>query len=250
MSHSERLQKEVEWYHDSFRSDHPLNHYPLYSQLRNELAYAIARHNLAKRAKKIFPTANNVLIAPCGLGNDVLQFADIWPKASFHGIDISPDAIERCAIREAIVGDILQMPYPANAFDVVISTLFFHHVADEGFEPYLQEIARVLRPGGVMVTMEQSAYHPLFLLTRTTKRIVGNITGQVEHEHPISITKLAQAARASGFSTTTTFPCSFGHNRMPIPITTTINFLNYLESLKDFAWMVGLLAVKAKATAV
>jgi SAM-dependent methyltransferase len=245
MSHVERLQKEIEWYRDSFRSDHPLNCYPLYSHLRNELSYVIARHNLAKRAKRVFPSANNVLIAPCGLGNDILQFSEVWPEANFHGLDISPDAVERCAIRDAKVGDILKMPYHAGSFDVVISTLFFHHVADEGFEPYLLEIARVLRPGGIVITMEQSSYHPLFLVTRPAKRIVGNITGQVEHEHPISISELAAAARSSGFARTETFSCSFGHNRMPIPITTVLNALNYFGPIKHFAWMVGLIAVKA-----
>lgn len=245
MSHSERLQKEIEWYHDSFRSSHPLNQYPLYSPLRNELAYIIARHNLAKRAKQMFPRAQNVLIAPCGLGNDALQFSEIWPEAAFHGVDISPDAVRRCTIRDAVVGDILRMPYPPSFFDVVVSTLFFHHVADEGFESYLAEIARVLRPGGIMVTMEQSTYHPLFLLTRPARKIIGNITGQVEHEHPISLSKLEGAARLCGFSRTCTFPCSFGHNRMPVPVTTVINVLNNFEGLKHLAWMVGLVAFKA-----
>lgn len=245
MSHIERLEKEIDFYQGNFQAEHPLNRYPFYSRLRNELAYAVARHNLAKRIQKIQPLASDVLIAPCGLGKDVLEFSAIWPDASFSGIDISADAVRRCAIRDARLGDILSMPFPDSSFDVVISTLFFHHVADEGFEPYLREIARVLRPRGIMVTMEQSTYHPLFLLTRPAKKIIGNITGQVDHEHPISISQLEESARRSGFGRTCTFPCSFGHNRMPIPLTTTINVLNYFEPLKHLAWMVGLVAFKA-----
>ncbi len=244
MSHTERLQKEIEWYQESFQSGHFLNRYPLYSHLRNELAYVIARHNLANQVRRMYPDANSVLIAPCGLGNDFLEFSEIWPNANFCGLDISPDAVARCAIRNARVGDMLAMPYPDESFDVVISTLFFHHVADEGFEPYLGEIFRVLKPGGVMATMEQSKYHPLFLLTRTAKRIAGNITGQVEHEHPISLAQLAAAAIRSGFAPPHTFACSFGHNRTPIPITTTINIFTYFNLLKHFAWMVGLVARK------
>jgi SAM-dependent methyltransferase len=245
MSHAERLEKEIQFYEGGFQAEHPLNRYPFYSPLRNELAYTVARHNLAKRAKKLAPRANEVLIAPCGFGKDVPEFRAVWPTACFTGIDVSADAVHRCAIKDARVGDILSMPFPNSSFDAVISTLFFHHVADEGFEPYLAEIARVLRPGGIMVTMEQSAYHPLFLFTRPAMRIIGNITGQVDHEHPISLSQLAQSARRSGFERACTFPCSFGHNRMPIPLTTTINVLNYFEPLKHLAWMVGLVAFKA-----
>jgi SAM-dependent methyltransferase len=243
--HSERLEKEIGFYRQSFDNEHLLNHYPFYSGLRNQLAYAIARHNLVRRVKALFPRANTVLVAPCGLGNDFLEFSTIWGGAEFSGIDISPDAVARGAIRNAVVGDILSMPYNDQSFDAVLSTLFFHHVADEGFAPYLSEIARVLRPGGIMVTMEQSMYHPLFLLTRTAKALFGNITGQVDHEHPISLAQLGQSALARGFSKVSTFPCSFGHNRMPIPITTTLNVLNNFDQLKHLAWMVGLVAFKA-----
>ncbi|HEU5407794.1 MAG TPA: class I SAM-dependent methyltransferase [Nitrospira sp.] len=245
MSHAERLKKEIEFYNGTFRLEHPLNRYPFHSPLRNEFAYAVARYNLANRAKRLLRRVNDVLIAPCGLGKDMLEFSAVWPTASFSGIDISSDAVRRCVIRNAIVGDIMSMPFPDGTFDAVISTLFFHHVADEGFEPYLAEIARVLRPGGIVVTMEQSTYHPLFLLTRPAKKIIGNITGQVDHEHPISLSKLADSTRRSGFERACTFPCSFGHNRMPIPVTTMINVLNYVEPLKHFAWMMGLVAFKA-----
>jgi len=41
-----------------------------------------------------------------------------------------------------------------------------------------------------------------------------------------------------------TFSCSFGHNRMPTPITRGLNFLNAVPPLHSYAWMVGMIAVK------
>jgi ubiquinone/menaquinone biosynthesis C-methylase UbiE len=140
------------------------------------------------------------------------------------------------------------MPFESNCFDVAVATLFFHHVADEGFQEYLQEYKRVLRPGGVLITMEQSMFHPLFAVTRPMMRLIGNITGQVEHEHPISINKLASSCKAIGFARTETFACSFGHNRVPILIRDTLNTVLYpLKSfpvVKHLGWQVGMIAWK------
>ena len=136
------------------------------------------------------------------------------PEAKFQGIDISAKAAEK--VRNSTVGDILNMPYESGSFDVAVCTLFFHHVADEGFEPYLTEIARILRPGGILVTMEPSRRHPVFAISAVAQRIVGNIGGHVEHEHPINIKILEQCARDCGFGRVETFACSFGHNRMPV----------------------------------
>jgi SAM-dependent methyltransferase len=244
--HDSRLLKECEWYDAQQLKPHVFNRWPLSSKLRNHLAYEVARQNLTAKTATIHAECRDVLIAPCGLGGDAIAFQAIWPNSKITGLDISPKAVERCQIRDARVGDILHMPFADCCFDAVISTLFFHHIADEGFRPYLLEIARVLRPGGIMVTMEQNKYHPLFFLTRPLKAIVGNITAQVEHEHPIRISELSAVAKESGFCRVETFACSFGHNRMPIPLTCLLNVFCYIPLFKNLSWLMGVVAKKSE----
>ena len=43
------------------------------------------------------------------------------------------------------------LPYPDESFDVVLSTLFFHHLSDEAKRQTAAELVRVLRPGGRLV---------------------------------------------------------------------------------------------------
>ncbi len=56
-----------------------------------------------------------------------------------------------------------QMPFPNDSFDVVVSTLAFHHIhsssAAEGRREATREILRILRPGGTILIYD--AAHPL-----------------------------------------------------------------------------------------
>jgi SAM-dependent methyltransferase len=245
--HEARLQKEISWYDDKFNAKHLLNQWPFYSNKRNLSSYEVAKNALMRVVKSRIPGPRNVLVAPCGIWRDLPFLKPAWPNAKFVGIDISPKAREASA-EETHIGDIRQMPFDSGSFDVAVATLFFHHVADEGFAEYLKEYARVLRPGGALIAMEQSMFHPLFMLTRPAMRIVGNITGQVDHEHPISLHRLANNCKAVGFRSADTFVCSFGHNRIPIPLRAILNTLLYplkaTPVVKHLGWQVGMIAIR------
>jgi len=51
---------------------------------------------------------------------------------------------------------------PDGAYDVVLYRLVLHHVAyAEPLAPVFAEAARLLRPGGALVAIEPSAWHPV-----------------------------------------------------------------------------------------
>jgi SAM-dependent methyltransferase len=66
-------------------------------------------------------------------------------------LDASPRMVELARERglEALVGDVQELPFPEDDFDVVVANWMLYHVADPDLG--LSEIARVLRPGGRLV---------------------------------------------------------------------------------------------------
>ncbi len=96
------------------------------------------------------------LDAGCGGGRYVVALAQLGAK-KVYGIDVSERAVEaakqRCKERglantDIQVGSVLNLPFPDNTFDFVVSTGVIHHSAD----PYkaFRELTRVLKPGGKM----------------------------------------------------------------------------------------------------
>lgn len=67
------------------------------------------------------------------------------------GIDIGRSATRLAREHgiEAVMGDVVHLPFPAESFDVVVAGEMLEHVAD--LSGTVNEIGRVLRPGGVLV---------------------------------------------------------------------------------------------------
>ncbi len=101
-----------------------------------------------------------VLDAGCGSGRNVHYL--LREGFSVDGIDRNPQAVERArrlaaemGIAEAAqrfrVGDITEMPYDDDAFEVVLSSAVLHFATDETeFGHMVSEMWRVLAPGGIL----------------------------------------------------------------------------------------------------
>lgn len=122
-----------------------------------------------------------VLEIGIGLGTDLKQFARAG--AECHGVDITDKHLSltnRNFENEGLPltlhrSDANKLPYPDNHFDCVYSFGVIHHIPD--VDTVLDEVFRVLRPGGVF---QVAVYHlfsihtfSLFLRSIFTGRIVG-----------------------------------------------------------------------------
>ncbi len=92
----------------------------------------------------------------CGTGRLLRMAASRWPAARLTGIDpaggmlrqarrLTPGATFHTGMAEAL-------PLSDASFDLCLSTISFHHWQDQPLA--LEQVARILRPGGMFVLMD------------------------------------------------------------------------------------------------
>lgn len=107
------------------------------------------------------PLLRNTLPAPrvldlgCGYGKHATLLEDLGFET--YGIDIVPAAIERCCrlVRfpeRFVVGSATALPWQDGIFDLVIDVGCMNWVPKEHRNSVLTEVARVLAPGGIMLS--------------------------------------------------------------------------------------------------
>jgi ubiquinone/menaquinone biosynthesis C-methylase UbiE len=97
-----------------------------------------------------------VLDLGCGTGTLAMMVKRANRSAAVSGLDADAEALRlaRTKLEEAGIavqldqGRASALPYSAESFDRVLSSLFFHHLPSESKLEAMREVLRVLRPGG------------------------------------------------------------------------------------------------------
>ncbi len=106
---------------------------------------------------------DRVLDVGCGPGRLARVFAErVAPTGSVDGIDAAVEMINRASSqarkrRAAATFQVAfaqDLPFPDATFDAVACTLALHHVAEEDQRTAVEEMCRVLRPGGRLLIAE------------------------------------------------------------------------------------------------
>ena len=108
----------------------------------------------------------HVLDAGCGSGGYLpLLAGTVGPSGQVHAVDLAPDNVaivqERLAASRALpcpveirVGDFAALPYPDDRFDALWCANVTQYLGDEELEGVLEELRRVVRPGGVVAVKD------------------------------------------------------------------------------------------------
>ena len=140
-----------------------------------------------------FRQNNRLLDIGCGAGN--LLAAARKHNWNVHGLDVSPSAVKhvRDLGFEVYEGELQEAAFPSEHFDVVTAAELLEHLIDP--QPLLQEVARILRPGGLFWTTTPNA-----------RGLSGRILGlkwrciwPPEHLQLFSIRGLTKLLREAGF---------------------------------------------------
>jgi ubiquinone/menaquinone biosynthesis C-methylase UbiE len=128
----------------------------------------------------------------CGEGN-VVWAATALGTSETVGVDAVPKQCWAAACHAAgrgdvrfLIGGVTDLPFEDETFDIVLAHLLLHHVAP--IERVLEEVFRVLRPGGVFTAMEPSPF---------TGLLVHEVTSA--NEAPIPSKTVLDAGRRLGF---------------------------------------------------
>jgi len=115
----------------------------------------------ARRAGK--PTNLRALDVGCGVG---MTDRYLVPHlGELHGVDTASQAVERAAATNPTAHyrsyNGSHLPYADSDFDVVFAICVLHHVPPPQWDAFAREMARVVRPGGLVAIFEHNPRNPL-----------------------------------------------------------------------------------------
>ncbi|TCS96853.1 class I SAM-dependent methyltransferase [Hazenella coriacea] len=146
----------------------------------------------------------HVLDAGCGTGVYLFPIANLLREkgGSIVGMDLSSGLLEELQEKvvdypniELIQGDLQQtLPFPDETFDIVMANFVVYHV--EHINHTIQELKRVLKPGGRMIvgTGSQKNFYELEQIHIEAKKILAFPSEAIHHRNPYTRFSLENGA--------------------------------------------------------
>jgi tellurite methyltransferase len=106
------------------------------------------------------PPSISLLDAGCGEGRNLVYF--LSHNFEVFAVDSNPESIQQVRLlasrlspklpsQNFLVADVAEMPFPNERFDLVVSSAVLHFAHDKRhFDKMLNEMWRVLKPGGIL----------------------------------------------------------------------------------------------------
>ena len=135
-----------------------------------------------------------------GIGNSVPYVRQHFASAELTCLDLSQRSLEVAEKRfpnqaRYVRFDGAHIPFPGDHFDIAYAMCVFHHINHADHVALLQELRRVLKPGGSLFIFEHNPFNPL------TVRVV-NTCPFDENAHLIRGPQMKQRLLAAGFAST------------------------------------------------
>lgn len=110
-----------------------------------------------------------ILDLGCTAGNSTLPWADAYPGAELHGIDVGAAVLRYAHARAESLGRAVHYSqqnaehtdFPDQHFDLVVSHILVHETSRDAFRSIMKEAYRLLRPGGILLHAELPSFEGL-----------------------------------------------------------------------------------------
>ena len=205
-----------------------------------------------ERLKKNSKNAE-VLDYGCGVGPSIIEVSNYKPKKVF-GVDISEISIEKAKDKTKYLGSMVELKvdncektsFENNQFDLVYGHGILHHLE---FSKCLDEILRILKPGGSLIFVEPLGTNPIINLYRKLTPKSRSID-----EHPFTERDLTMLKnkykdveiKYYGFLTLIFFPFYLNPNKSKIfkILKNADQILFKIKLFRYFAWSILISAKK------
>lgn len=168
--------------------------------------------------------SQRVLELGCGTGM-FTSLVSSATRAAITGVDVSAELLaearERVPAARFVSGDAHHLPFPDGRFDAVYGSSVLHHLV---IDDALEEIRRVLAPGGRIVFAEPNMLNPQIAVQKNVPPIKRWL-GDVPHETAYVRWSIAATLRRHGFVDVIAFPYDFLHPLVPAPLMGVVSAL-------------------------
>jgi len=135
----------------------------------------------------------------CGTGDVSFALAQRYPQGTICGVDLTPEMLQIARARNRFPnvtlqqGDMHHLPFPSASVDIVTGSYALRNAPS--LTVALQEIHRVLRPGGTAAFLDFSKSPNRFLqrLSFTVLYLWGSFWGLVLHRQPAVYAYIAKS---------------------------------------------------------
>ena len=169
---------------DLTRPDHE------FDRAYRELEIINRRLGGVRAIERFLPRESNLLMldvaaGACDVGDALLNST----SARIVGLDLNPKGLKFARKSWPVVGDALELPFPDNTFDVVMGSLFFHHLSDDNCVRVLANMWRVSKR---LVIVNDLHRHPVAYLSIRILAGAFSKSPMVRHDGPVSVLRAFQ----------------------------------------------------------
>ncbi len=120
--------------------------------------------SLIEHLKKTYPNKNptRILDMGCAAGNTTTAWAEAYPEAEVHGLDVGEALLRYAHARAEAIGipvhfsqqNAEETTFEESSFDLVVSHIMMHETSASAVSRIFAESRRILKPGGVMLHLD------------------------------------------------------------------------------------------------
>lgn len=182
-----------------------------------------------KAMGRTFPPVSRFLDIGCGNGVILLNLISLGFISKPYGIDISLGMLKECKNNAKKLGgnvflaqgDVEQLPFKSNSFDLIIGHAILHHLPS--IKMAFREVYRLLKPGGICIFTEPAKIGSkiiavlmwiIWFFPFLARQLTKSPTEKLVEVNTFTPQNLEKEARLSGFTTTYTRPFAGFISRM------------------------------------
>jgi demethylmenaquinone methyltransferase/2-methoxy-6-polyprenyl-1,4-benzoquinol methylase len=178
---------------------------PRYDDFTRRFSFGMDRHwkrDAVNLVARVAPRGGAVVDIACGTGDIALAVTDLRPDLAVTGVDASSRMLAIAATRSSpatprrlrfVQGDLARLPLRDSSVDVISGGYAIRNAPARGAA--LDELARVVRPGGHLVTLD--FYRPRFTPWRWLYlgylSAAGSVVGWLWHRLPMAYSYIASS---------------------------------------------------------